>query len=238
MLKNREIKSPYFFGAFRIWKEDFMDKIYKTIYKYGEDEIIINKSRFIGYSKPIDSEEEALEFIEEIKTKNRDATHNVYAYVVGENNGIQRFSDDGEPSGTAGIPALEVIKKEDLRNVVVVITRYFGGVKLGTGGLIRAYTKGAKIGLDAGIIIEMILHTRVKIRIDYTLYGKIENYLLNGEYIVDETLFDDAVNIYVYIEEFNIDDFYSIITDLTNGSAIIEELEEKFIPIRNGKILI
>lgn len=215
-----------------------MDKIYKTIYKYGEDEIIINKSRFIGYSKPIDSEEEALEFIEEIKTKNRDATHNVYAYVVGENNGIQRFSDDGEPSGTAGIPALEVIKKEDLRNVVVVITRYFGGVKLGTGGLIRAYTKGAKIGLDAGIIIEMILHTRVKIRIDYTLYGKIENYLLNGEYIVDETLFDDAVNIYVYIEEFNIDDFYSIITDLTNGSAIIEELEEKFIPIRNGKILI
>src|SRR5699024_1381521 len=101
-----------------------MDNIYKTIYKYGEDEIIINKSRFIGYAMPIQSEEEALDFIEKIKTKHRDATHNVYAYVVGKNSNIQRFSDDGEPSGTAGVPALEVIKKEELRNVVVVVTRY------------------------------------------------------------------------------------------------------------------
>lgn len=212
-----------------------MDKVYKTIYKYGEEEIIINKSRFIGYARPINSEEEALEFIEEIKTKNRDATHNVYAYVVGENNGIQRFSDDGEPSGTAGIPALEVIKKEDLRNVIVVITRYFGGIKLGTGGLIRAYTKGAKIGLDAGIIIEMILHTRVKIRIDYTVYGKVENFLLNGGYIIDESIFDDAVNIYVYIEESKVDEFSNTIIDLTNGGAMIDQLEEEYIPIKNGK---
>ncbi len=212
-----------------------MDKVYKTIYKYGEEEIIINKSKFIGYARPIDSEEEALEFLEEIKTKNRDATHNVYAYVVGENNGIQRFSDDGEPSGTGGIPALEVIKKEDLRNVVVVITRYFGGIKLGTGGLIRAYTKGAKIGLDAGIIIEMILHTRVKIRIDYTVYGKIENFLLNGGYIIDESIFDDAVNIYVYIEESKVDEFSNTIIDLTNGGAMIDQLEEEYIPIKNGK---
>ena len=212
-----------------------MDKVYKTIYKYGEEEIIINKSRFIGYARPINSEKEALEFIEEIKTKNRDATHNVYAYVVGENNGIQRFSDDGEPSGTAGIPALEVIKKEDLRNVIVVITRYFGGIKLGTGGLIRAYTKGAKIGLDAGIIIEMILHTRVKIRIDYTVYGKVENFLLNGGYIIDESIFDDAVNIYVYIEESKVDEFSNTIIDLTNGGAMIDQLEEEYIPIKNGK---
>lgn len=212
-----------------------MDKRYKTIYKYGEAEIIINKSRFIGYSMPIESEEEALKFIEKIKTKHRDATHNVYAYVLGKDSNTQRFSDDGEPSGTAGIPALEVIKKEDLRNVVVVITRYFGGVKLGGGGLIRAYTKGAKIGLEAGIIIDMVLHQKIKIRIDYTLYGKVENYLINEEYIVDETIFDDAVNTFVYIEEPKVAEFYKIIADLTNGNGILENLEEEYIPTKDGK---
>lgn len=212
-----------------------MDKRYKTIYKYGESEIIINKSRFIGYSMPIESEEEALKFIEKIKTKHRDATHNVYAYVLGKDSNTQRFSDDGEPSGTAGIPALEVIKKEDLRNVVVVITRYFGGVKLGGGGLIRAYTKGAKIGLEAGIIIDMVLHQKIKIRIDYTLYGKVENYLINEEYIVDETIFDDAVNTFVYIEEPKVAEFYKIIADLTNGNGILENLEEEYIPTKDGK---
>lgn len=108
-----------------------MDGSYRTTFSYGEDEVIINKSRFIGYSMPINDEEEALDFIETIQQKHRDATHNVYAYVVGENSNIQRFSDDGEPSGTAGIPVLEVIKKEDLRNIVIVVTRYFGGIKLG-----------------------------------------------------------------------------------------------------------
>ena len=212
-----------------------MDKRYKTIYKYGEAEIIINKSKFIGYAMPIETEEEVLEFIEEIKTKHRDATHNVYAYVLGKNSNIQRFSDDGEPSGTAGIPALEVIKKEDLRNVVVVIIRYFGGVKLGGGGLIRAYTKGAKIGLEAGLIIDMVLHQKIKIRMDYTLYGKIENHLINEEYIVDETIFDDAVNTFVYIEEPKVEEFYAIIADLTNGNGILENLEEEYIPTKDGK---
>jgi uncharacterized YigZ family protein len=212
-----------------------MDKRYKTIYKYGEAEIIINKSKFIGYAMPIEAEEEALEFIEKIKTRHRDATHNVYAYVLGKNSNTQRFSDDGEPSGTAGIPALEVIKKEDLRNVVVVITRYFGGVKLGGGGLIRAYTKGAKIGLEAGSIIDMVLHQKIKIRMDYTLYGKVENYLINEEYIVDGTIFDDAVNTFVYIEDHKVEEFYTIIADLTNGNGILENLEEEYIPTKDGK---
>jgi uncharacterized YigZ family protein len=214
-----------------------MDNIYKTINSYGEDETIINKSRFIGYAMPIETEEEALDFIENIKTKHRDATHNVYAYVLGKDSNIQRFSDDGEPSGTAGIPVLEVIKKEDLRNVVVVVTRYFGGVKLGAGGLIRAYTKGAKIGLDAGIIVDMVLYAKIKIRIDYTLYGKMENYLMNEGYIVDGSNFDDGVNIFVYIEDTDKENFYNIITDLTNGTAIFEEIDKEYIAIKDGKKL-
>lgn len=214
-----------------------MDKIYKTIYKYGEAETIINKSRFIGYAMPVETEEEALEFIEEIKTKHRDATHNVYAYVLGKDSNTQRFSDDGEPSGTAGIPALEVLKKEDLRNVVVVVTRYFGGVKLGAGGLIRAYTRGAKIGIEAGTMINMVLHSKVKITIDYTLYGSIENYLITNKYIVDETIYDEGVNIIVYIEDSKLEDFYKIITDLTSGTALFENLDEEYLPIKDGKRL-
>lgn len=212
-----------------------MDSNYRTIYGYGEDEIIINKSRFIGYAMPIETEEDALEFIDKIKAKHRDATHNVYAYVVGKDNNIQRFSDDGEPSGTAGIPVLEVIKKEDLRNVVVVVTRYFGGIKLGAGGLIRAYTKGAKIGLEAGAIIDKILHTKLKLRIDYTIYGTIENHLMTKGYIVDEIVYDDGVNIYVYIENSQVDYFKEIITDLTSGRGIIEYVAEEYLAMKDGK---
>lgn len=215
-----------------------MERAYKTIFKYGEDEIIINKSRFIGYAMPIETEEDALEFIEEIKKLNRDATHNVYAYVVGETSNIQRFSDDGEPSGTAGIPALEVIKKEDLRNVVVVVTRYFGGVKLGAGGLIRAYTRGSKIGLEASKIIDMIPHMKLKMSIDYTAYGKIENYLINSDYIIDDTIYDENVNIYLYVKIDEIEKFNRDIMDLTSGDAEIEEIGFDHIAIKNGKRII
>lgn len=210
---------------------------YRTIYKKGIDEIIINKSRFIGYSMPIDSEEDALKFIEEIKTLHRDATHNVYGYVVGDDNSIQRYSDDGEPSGTAGIPVLEVIKKEDLRNVVVVVTRYFGGIKLGTGGLIRAYTKGAKIGLESGIIVDKVLFRKVKIRVDYTLYGKIENYLQNKGIIIEDTIYDDAVNIIVYIDYEGFNSFIDIMEDLTSATAIIDDIGEEYLLIKDGKKL-
>lgn len=212
-----------------------MDKIYRTIHNHGKDEIIINKSRFIGHAIPINSEEEALEFINSIKSEFKDATHNVYAYVFGENSNIQRFSDDGEPSGTAGIPVLEVIKKENLRNVAVVVTRYFGGVKLGAGGLIRAYTKGAKIGLEAGIIVDKVLHTRLKIRINYSLYGIIENHLNSEGYIIDNIEYDDAVNIFVYIKFSDVDAFINNINNLTSGNAIVESLNEEYISMKDGK---
>ncbi|NLX61587.1 MAG: YigZ family protein [Tissierellia bacterium] len=208
---------------------------YRTIHKYGKDEIMINKSRFIGHAMPIGNEEEALEFIDKIKTEHKDATHNVYAYVVGDNNNIQRFSDDGEPSGTAGIPVLEVIKKENLRNVVVVVTRYFGGIKLGAGGLIRAYTKGAKIGLEAGIIVDKVLHRKLKVRVNYTSYGVIENFLNQEGYIIDNIIYDDAVNIYVYIDTKVVNNFIKKITNLTNGTAEFEYLEEEYISIKDGK---
>lgn len=214
-----------------------MTEDYRTIYSYGEDEIIINKSRFIGYAKPIETEEEALEFIEEIKIKHRDATHNVYAYVVGENSNTQRFSDDGEPSGTAGIPALEVIKKENLRNVVVVVTRYFGGVKLGGGGLIRAYTRGAKIGLDAGIIVDMVSHRELEFKVEYDQYGKIENFLMTNNYPTNDVSFTDKVSISIYIRLSELELFKNEITNLTSGDVKIYELDDLYLPLLNGKRL-
>ena len=113
---------------------------FRTLHSYGSDEYIVEKSKFIGHAKPVQTEEEARMFVEEINQKYKDATHNVWAYTIGQSMNIQRYSDDGEPQGTAGIPTLELIKKEDLRNVVVVVTRYFGGIKLGAGGLVSEYT--------------------------------------------------------------------------------------------------
>lgn len=214
-----------------------MDNTYRAIYKYGEDQFIVKKSRFIGYAKPIDSEEEALSFIEEIETKHRDASHNVYAYVFGPNSNVQRFSDAGEPSGTAGVPALEVIKKEELRNVVVVITRYYGGTKLGAGGLIRAYTKGAKIGLEAGIIVDQVLHNKFKVRVDYNQYGAIENYLMNEGYIIDDTIYDEAVNVYVYVKFSDKDMFKRDIRNLTSGDAEIDYISENHLPMRRNRYI-
>lgn len=211
-----------------------MKDVYRTIKDYGEGEIIINKSRFIGYASPIESEEQALDFIEMIKTKHRDATHNVYAYVFGEDSNIQRFNDDGEPSGTAGIPVLEVIKKEDLRNVVVVATRYFGGVKLGGGGLIRAYTKTAKIGLEAGGIVDMTIHTRLKITIPYTLFGKFENFLMTSGYRSEDMVYKEDVEIYIYVMNSNLESFTKEVMNLTNGLGEITGLDEKHLPARDG----
>lgn len=214
-----------------------MKDSYNSIHSFGQDEIIINKSRFIGYAKPIQSEEEALEFIEEIKTKHKDATHNVYAYITGEGGNTQRYSDDGEPSGTAGVPILELMKKEDLVDTVVVVTRYFGGIKLGAGGLVRAYIKGAKIGLDAAKIVERLLYSKIKFRIDYTIYGKVENELMTREYQVEEKIYDDAVNIVVICEKHKSDELISLLTDLTSGTMSYENVGEEYFSTINGEIL-
>lgn len=211
---------------------------YRTLHEFGIDEITIEKSVFIGYAKPIKSEEEALEFINEIKKKHKDATHNVWAYTVGQNMNIQRYSDDGEPQGTAGIPTLEVIKKEDLRDVAVVVTRYFGGTKLGAGGLVRAYTKGAKLGLEAGKIIYKVMYQEVKIKIDYTQLGKVQNELMNLGYFIKDTIYEDNVEIIVYSKLEDVEKLSEKMIDITNGTGKIVLGEEFYLSEQNGEILL
>lgn len=210
---------------------------YKTIHSYGEGEILINKSRFIGYCKPVETEEAAIEFIDEIKEKHKDATHNVFAYVIGENSNVQRYNDDGEPSGTAGVPILEVLKKEELRNTVLVVTRYYGGIKLGAGGLIRAYIKGAKVGLESSKIVTKQLHNRIKFRLEYTLYGKVENELLAKDYVVEDITYDEAVNIVVLCKKDESEELIDMIKNLTSANMSYEYGEEEYFSVVDGKIL-
>lgn len=211
---------------------------YKTLHKFGVDEYIVEKSTFIGYAKPIKTEEEAIAFVNEIKKKHKDATHNVWAYTVGENMNIQRYSDDGEPQGTAGIPTLEVIKKEDLRDVVVVVTRYFGGIKLGAGGLVRAYTKGAKVGIEAGIVIEKVKYTEVKIKIEYTQLGKIQNEIMNLGFTVKDTIYSDDVEIIVYSKVEEVESLKDRIIDITSGTADVSLGDKYYLSEKNGQLIL
>ena len=211
---------------------------YKTLHKFGVDEYIVEKSTFIGYAKPIKTEEEAIEFINEIKKKHKDATHNVWAYTIGETMNIQRYSDDGEPQGTAGIPTLEVIKKEDLRDVVVVVTRYFGGIKLGAGGLVRAYTKGAKVGIEAGIVIEKVKYTEVKIKIEYTQLGRIQNEIMNLGFKVKDTIYSEDVELIVYARNEEAQSLVDRMIDITSGTADVSLGEEYYLSEKDGEIIL
>lgn len=211
---------------------------YKTLHKFGVDEYIVEKSTFIGYAKPIKTEEEAIGFINEIKKKHKDATHNVWAYTIGENMNIQRYSDDGEPQGTAGIPTLEVIKKEDLRDVVVVVTRYFGGIKLGAGGLVRAYTKGAKVGIEAGIVIEKVKYSEVKIKIEYTQLGRIQNEIMNLGFKVKDTIYSEDVELIVYVRNEEAQSLMDRIIDITSGTADVSLGEEYYLSEKDGELIL
>ena len=211
---------------------------YKTLHKFGVDEYIVEKSTFIGYAKPIKTEEEDIEFINEIKKKHKDATHNVWAYTIGENMNIQRYSDDGEPQGTAGIPTLEVIKKEDLRDVVVVVTRYFGGIKLGAGGLVRAYTKGAKVGIEAGIVIEKVKYSEVKIKIEYTQLGRIQNEIMNLGFKVKDTIYSEDVELIVYVRNEEAQSLMDRIIDITSGTADVSLGEEYYLSEKDGELIL
>jgi uncharacterized YigZ family protein len=194
---------------------------YSTVRNYGNSEIVIKKSRFIGHARPVESENEAVAFIEELKKRYWDATHNCSAYIIGERDQFQKALDDGEPSGTAGKPILEVIKHRRLKNVAVVVTRYFGGIMLGAGGLVRAYTDGAVAGIDAAETIVKVLHRELIVDVDYTWYGKLENELRGRGFRVGEVSFTDRVIVQCLPEAEEAERFQAWITDVTQGQALL-----------------
>ncbi|NQD67701.1 YigZ family protein [Bacillus haikouensis] len=202
---------------------------YNTVKGYGENEINIERSRFIAYVNRAETEEEAQAFIADIKKKHWDANHNCSAYMIGENNLIQKANDDGEPSGTAGVPMLEVLKKRGLKDTVVVVTRYFGGIKLGAGGLIRAYGRATSEGLNATGIVERKLMRIMKTKIDYTWLGKVENEVRSSHYQLKEIHYLEAVEVEVYVEEASKQPFHDWMTELTNGQGDITEGEVEYL---------
>ena len=206
---------------------------YKTIDKEAEDLFIEQRSKFIGYVKPVTSEQQALDFINEKRQKHWDATHNVYAYSIREGQ-LQRYSDDGEPHGTAGVPVLDVILKSGVTDVCVVVTRYFGGILLGAGGLVRAYTKGAKIALDAGGIITMESCSVAVLECDYGLYGKISGLIPSCGGVIDKTDFTDIVNIEYHISQSGLEAFRKQLADVTCGSVATEVKDERFFKMNTG----
>lgn len=198
---------------------------YRTLSCQAQDEYIVKHSRFIGYAKPVKTEKEAQDFIAEISKKHWDAKHNVYAYSIREG-GIKRYSDDGEPQGTAGMPVLNVILQEDITDCVVVVTRYFGGILLGGGGLVRAYTHSAKIGIDAAGIITLSKWTVCKISCDYTFYGKLETFIRDFGGVIENTDFGENVTLEYRIEKGTEDAFDKKLKDLTNGKISFEITDE------------
>ncbi|OAS85800.1 MULTISPECIES: YigZ family protein [Metabacillus] len=202
---------------------------YYTVKGYGEHEIIIQKSRFICYIERVTNEQDAQSFIQQIKKKHYDANHNCSAYIIGENDHIQKANDDGEPSGTAGVPMLEVLKKKQLKDTVVVVTRYFGGIKLGTGGLIRAYGKSVSEGLGAIGIVERKLMRVMHTKIDYTWLGKVENELRSSTFLLKEIHYLNDVEVEAYVEEDNKGTFIDWMTELTNGKGYISEGEVTYL---------
>lgn len=200
---------------------------YRTVEKQSCDEFVEKKSRFIGYVKPVTTQDEAVEFINEIKSKHWDATHNVYAYVLREGQ-VRRYSDDGEPQGTAGIPVLDVLLKENVTDCVVVATRYFGGTLLGTGGLVRAYSHTAKIALDAGLIVTMKLCKVLKVTCDYNFYGRLNSLIPESGGVIDDTEFSDNVTVTFEIPVEAVEQFNAKLTDLSLGKFKSEETGEKY----------
>ena len=192
---------------------------YRTIKEDNQHEVKIKKSRFICFLKRIETEEEAKAFIQQIKKEHWKANHNCSAFVLGDHHEIQRSSDDGEPSGTAGVPMLEVMKKNDLINVCAVVTRYFGGTKLGAGGLIRAYSGSVAQAIVHTGIVEGRLQQEVFVQLDYSNWGKMENFIASENLAVKDTQFTDRVVVTCMVDENQVADFEAQVTDLLNGQV-------------------
>lgn len=202
--------------------------MYKTVARGSETLLIEKKSKFISHVKPVDNEPDALEFLNKIRSEHPSATHNVYAYVIDENN-IFRYSDDGEPGGTAGMPVLDTIRNSGLVDVIVVVTRYFGGTLLGTGGLVRAYSASAKDGLNESGIITRIMCDIISIKTDYDLVGKLQYHFATGDYKLTDTVYENDVTFFIASPKSETDKLISELVELTNGRAIIDTVAQKYI---------
>ena len=200
---------------------------YLTISENAKASFIEKRSEFIGYISPVKTNDEAVAFINSIKAEHRKAKHNVYAYILREDN-ISRYSDDGEPQGTAGVPVLDVLKKRGLTDVCVVVTRYFGGILLGGGGLVRAYSHAASLACDAAHIMDMCLCHRLKITADYGMYGKISYLLPNYETITVNSDFGSDVTLEILVLSEKLDALTKELTEVTNGTAEIVDMGELF----------
>ena len=201
---------------------------YKTVLEESETLLVEKKSKFISHVKPVDNEEDALSYLAQMRSKYSDARHNVYAYVIDENN-IFRYSDDGEPSGTAGMPVLDTIRKEGLVDVVVVITRYFGGTLLGTGGLVHAYSASTKQGILASKPVEMNKSDIVSVTVDYSMVGKIQHKFASDGYNLEDTKFDSEVTFIVSCPIDKTPKMIDDITEFTNGSARCDIIDNKYV---------
>lgn len=202
---------------------------YKTVSNYAMAKFEEKKSKFIATVKPVTTEEEALEFIDELKSKYWDASHNVYAYCIGGDNTIQRYSDDGEPSGTAGLPVLEVIKRMELQDVVVVVTRYFGGIQLGARGLVRAYAKSASLGIEASGVVTKRLCKEINITLKYPVFDKVRSQVINYGYTIKDIIYTQNVEMVIMVPIVEINRFNEYINEATNGEVLVIVGEEKYV---------
>ena len=200
---------------------------YKTVRGFAFDELVEKRSRFIGYCKPVKTQDEAIAFINEIKSKHWDARHNVYAYVI-RDEGISRYSDDNEPQGTAGIPVLDSIRKRGITDCVVVVTRYFGGVLLGAGGLVRAYSAAAKLGIDAAGEMEMEMCSVCTLTCSYTMYGKIPALVAKFHGSIDDSDFADEVSIRFHLPEDELSAFNKALSEESSGKYAAVEINKEF----------
>jgi len=209
---------------------------YKTVLNEGQAETAEKKSRFIATVRPVKTEEEAKMFIDEMKKKYWNATHNVFAYQIGERDELQRFSDDGEPQGTAGMPVLSVLKGEDVKDTAIVVTRYFGGTLLGTGGLVRAYGKAAKEGLLAVGIAEMVLYRKYLVTVDYVDSGKVQYEILQGGHELADTVYTEKVEFTVLVERARAEAFEKTMLDVLHGATAYALLAEVYGIWSEGKL--
>ena len=208
---------------------------YKTVYEGGQGEIVEKKSRFIATVRPVQTEEEALIFIEEMRKKYWDATHNCFAYVIGERREIMRCSDDGEPGGTAGKPMLDVLLGEELYNTAVVVTRYFGGTLLGTGGLVRAYSKAAQEGISASRGIEKNHGVLIEIGTDYNGVGKLQYLFAQREIPILDSQYTETVKLQILVPAKDREQIKKAVTETTSGRASITEIKELYYAVSQGE---